>query len=486
MNTTVLTRTTHASNSLTTIFNSSLACKLLAASLSLVMYSGHCVAEEKVEDIYQKNCASCHGKKLAGGMADSLLNDKWLKDGSPESLTHYIKKGASKNGMPAWESSLTDNQIRSLVIYINEQRYKLSRNENKKDTKSKTITALGHKFNLESFYEAQSILWAVEYLPDGTMLATQRDGALLHISPDGELMGEIQDLPAIWHHVQGGLLDITLHPEYAKNGWVYLAYASSEDGEKGATKIARGRIKDGSWVDHQDIFVASASAHSDTGRHFGSRIVFQDDYIYFGFGERGDRMSSQDMMSPNGKVFRLHQDGSVPKDNPFVGQEKVLPGIWSLGHRNPQGMVVEPNSNRIWQSEHGPRGGDEINVIKRGVNYGWPIVTYGMNYDGTPITHLTEKEGMEQPKHYWVPSIAVAGIVFYNGDMFSKWKGKMLAGGMGIQELQLLSTNGEIVTNNDVILADRGRIRDVSVAPDGAIMLVVTIDGKGHLLRLYI
>ncbi|GLR69334.1 PQQ-dependent sugar dehydrogenase [Agaribacter marinus] len=455
-------------------------------ALSLSAFSSSLYAEEKVEELYKKNCASCHGKALGGGMADSFLNDKWLKDGSAASLTHFIKKGATDRGMPAWEAALSDDQIRSLVIYINEQRYKLAREANKPNTKSKTITSLGHTFNIENIHTAESILWAIEYLPDGSMLATQRDGALLQISADGKSSSKIKDFPAVWHHVQGGLLDITLHPDYAKNGWVYVAYAASEDGKQGASKIARGKVSNGKWVEHQDIYTAPNSAYSDSGRHFGSRIVFSEGYVYFGFGERGDRPTAQNMASPNGKVFRLHDDGRVPNDNPFVGQKGALPGIWSLGHRNPQGMVVEPNTNRIWEAEHGPRGGDEINVIARGANYGWPVITYGMNYNGTPITHLTEKEGMEQPKHYWVPSIAVAGITFYDGDMFSKWKGKMLAGGMGIQELQLLSTKGDTIDNVDVILSDRGRIRDVSVAPDGAIMLVVTIDGKGHILRLSI
>ncbi|MFC3123164.1 PQQ-dependent sugar dehydrogenase [Agaribacter flavus] len=459
--------------------------KIAVASLALFFgLSGLSHAQEKVEALYQANCASCHGAKLAGGMADSLLNDKWLKDGSPASLTQIIKKGAANYGMPAWESALSDEQIRSLVIYINEQRYKIAREASKGDTQAKTITSLGHTFNIETLHVADSILWALEHLPDGSMLATQRNGELLHISTSGELINKVKNLPAIWQNGQGGLLDITLHPNFDKNGWIYLSYASSKDGKNGTTKIARGRVKDNTWVDHEDIFVVADEAHTSSRRHFGSRIVFSEGYVYFGFGDRGDRPSAQDMSLPNGKVFRLHDDGRIPEDNPFMAQKDALPGIWSVGHRNPQGMVVEPSSGRIWQSEHGPRGGDEVNVIHKGANYGWPVITYGMNYNGTPITHLTEKEGMEQPKHYWVPSIAVAGIDFYDGDMFTQWKGKMLVGGMGIQELQLLTTQGEKVEKVERILSDRGRIRDVSVASDGAIILVVTIDGKGHVLRL--
>ncbi|MEP1445196.1 MAG: PQQ-dependent sugar dehydrogenase [Paraglaciecola sp.] len=459
---------------------------LATSALVISLFSVHSHAEERVESLYQNNCKSCHGITLAGGMADSLLNETWLKDGSPESLAHYIRNGVASRGMPAWKETLSEEQIRALVIYISEQRHEKKRVAAPTNSQAASITALGHTFKIDTLHIAESILWAVEYLPDNTMLVTQRDGALLHVSEQGKLLSKIEGLPDIWHHVQGGLLDITLHPDYASNGWIYIAYASSNDGKTGITKIARGKIKDNTWSDHEDIFEASQTAHTDSGRHFGARIVFHDGYVYFAIGERGNRPSAQDLSLPNGKIFRLHYNGQVPHDNPFIKLKGALPGIWSFGHRNPQGLAIEPNSDRLWESEHGPRGGDEINLIKKGANYGWPIITYGMNYDGTPITHITEREGMEQPKHYWVPSIAVAGIAFYDGKMFTNWQGKMLAGGMGIQELQLINTAGDSVTNTELILSDRGRIRDVSVAPDGAIILVVTIDGKGHILRLAI
>lgn len=458
---------------------------ILALALPLLAgISTASFAANKASDVYAKNCASCHGATLAGGMAGSLLDDKWLTDGSEASLTQKIKQGATTLGMPAWAGTLSDQEIRSLVIYIGEQRAKAARAASPVDTSAKVVSAQGHTFSIETIHVADSILWAVEYLPDGTMLATQRDGELLHIDRNGKLIAKIQDLPDIWHHVQGGFLDITLHPDYSKNGWIYIAYATSSNGKTGATKIARGKIKKGRWVKHQDIFEPDSAAHTNSGRHFGSRIVLQDGYVYFAFGDRGDRPTAQDMSVPNGKVFRLYDNGKLPKDNPFIKDKKALPGIWSLGHRNPQGLAVEPATGLIWEAEHGPRGGDEINVLEGGKNYGWPIITYGMNYNGTPITHLTEKAGMEQPKYYWVPSIAVAGITFYNGDMFPKWQGKLLAGGMGIQELQMFTaTKGEL-TNKQIVLADRGRIRDVSIAPDGAIHLVVTKQGKGHILRL--
>jgi glucose/arabinose dehydrogenase len=343
---------------------------------------------------------------------------------------------------------------------------------------------MGHTFNVETLHIADNVLWALEHLPDGSLLVTQRDGELLRISKNGEPLAKVQNLPNIWQHGQGGLLDITLHPNFKKNGWVYLAYASSRNGSKGHLRISRGKIKNNRWVDDQILFEAPREAHSRSTRHFGSRIVFRDGYMYFSVGDRGDRPSAQDLSLPNGKVFRLHDDGRIPDDNPFADTEDALAGIWSYGLRNPQSLVVEPGVGRIWEAEHGPRGGDEVNLIERGVNYGWPVITYGKNYSGTTITDLTAKPGMAQPKHYWVPSIAPAGMAYYGGEMFAQWKGKLLVGGLAIQELQLLTIEQDQVTKQDTILSNHGRIRDISVAPDGSILLIVTSDGKGHIMKL--
>lgn len=458
--------------------------QIFSLVISLVASATVAQGIPKASDLFMDNCATCHGENLAGGMAGSLLDDVWIENGSTPALTRIITDGLVERGMPAWGNTLSSKEIRSLVIYIDEQRHRSSRENLNVDSLSTLMTSQGYSFSINTLYIADSILWALEYLPDGTMLATQRDGELLQISSTGTLIGRIKGLPDIWHHVQGGLLDITLHPEYEKNGWIYLAYASSIDGKTGATKIARGKIKDGYWVDHENIFEAPPKFHTDSGRHFGARIVLKDGYVFFSTGDRADRPSAQDLSSPNGKVFRLYENGQVPQDNPFVEVENAISGVWSYGHRNPQGMVIDSNTGLLWQVEHGPRGGDELNVIKRGENYGWPEITYGMNYDGTPITHETGKSGMAQPKHYWVPSISPAGMAFYTADLFSKWKGNLLIGGLGIQDLQMYNIENGEVSDSSLILTDRGRIRDISIAPDGSIHLIVTIDGKGHILRL--
>lgn len=460
--------------------------KTVLISVALVLYAGMAVTADPVtvKDNFNQYCASCHGVNMTGGLAGSLLDEQWLVNGSSEALRKIIAEGDAERGMPPWSESLTEQEIRSLVIYIQETRYKFKHQSPTNLVKEKAITALGHSFSIDTIYTAENILWALEYLPDGTMLVTQRDGELHRISPKGELIAKVEGLPNIWHHVQGGLMDITLHPEYQKNGWIYISYAASKDGVKGNVDVARGKLRNNKWVDHQIIFSSSEDTYTESGRHFGSRIVLQDGYVYFAIGERGDRPSAQDMSVPNGKLFRLHDDGRVPEDNPFVNRKGALAGIWSLGHRNPQGMAIEPNSQHIWAAEHGPRGGDELNLIAKGANYGWPIITYGMNYDGTPITHLTEQDPLVQPKHYWVPSIAPSGIAFYDGDMFKSWQGKLLVGGLAIQELQMLTTQGDAIIKSEVILSDRGRIRDVSVAADGSVFLIVTIEGKGQILKL--
>lgn len=454
-------------------------------SLIFLCFSFASKGSQNAEDTFEQLCASCHGKNLSGGMAGSLLDDQWIVDGSPDALTKIIAEGLISRGMPAWQDALSAEQIRALVIYINEQRFKATRTVVADEAQPSRVTSLGHTFDIAEVYTAPSILWALEFLPDGSFITTQRDGALYHLSTTGELVGSIQGLPEVWQQGQGGLLDVALHPDYQNNGWVYLAYSYSTDGEVGGLAIARGKINNLRWEDHQVLFASDPASHSKSGRHFGSRIVFNNGYLFFTMGERGIRPSAQDMTIPNGKVLRLHDDGRVPTDNPFVNTPDTLSAIWSFGHRNPQGMDVDPTTGLIWEAEHGPRGGDELNVVTKARNYGWPIITYGMNYDGTPMTHLTAKDGMEQPKHYWIPSIAPAGISFYNGDMFSEWKGKLLVGGMAIQDLQLFTIDGDAVTSKEIVLSDRGRIREVKVAPDGSIYLIVTIDGKGHVLRLF-
>lgn len=322
------------------------------------------------------------------------------------------------------------------------------------------------------------IPWGMTWLPDGTMLVTEKSGVLYHVK--NGVKTEIKNIPKVYDRGQGGLLDITLHPDYAKNGWLYMTYASSEgEGEGGNTKLIRAKLQDGGLTQIESLY--KASPNTTRGQHFGSRIVFDNEgYLYFSIGERGDNKTNpQDITRDCGKIYRLNDDGSIPKDNPFVGQVGVKEAIYTYGNRNPQGMAKNPETGEIWAHEHGPKGGDEINIIKKGANYGWAVVTYGINYDGTTITTETEKPGIENPIYYWLPSIAPSGMTFVTSDKYPDWKGHLLVGSLVFQYLELVKLKGNKVIERQKIAADIGRVRNVAQGPDGYIYIAV--EGKGIL-----
>ena len=333
--------------------------------------------------------------------------------------------------------------------------------------------------------------WSMQFLPDGDMLITERPGRL-RIFHDGALDPEpVPGVPEVKRTVLGGLLDVVLHPRFSRNGILYLSYSKALDDGSSTTAVARARFDGASLSEVEDIFVANTRSQSPT--NFGGRMVFgPDGKLYLTVGERQEQERAQDPMDDGGKVLRLNDDGSVPDDNPFVDDPSWLPEIYTLGNRSPQGLAVNPETGEIWENEHGPLGGDELNVLKPGANYGWPIVSYGTDYDGTQITEsgLTTREGLEPPLVYWVPSIAISGLSFYNGDAFPKWKGNVFVGAMmrgrirGSGHFQRLTfENGRAITREPILLELRQRIRDVRPGPDGLIY-VLTDENPGSLLRL--
>jgi glucose/arabinose dehydrogenase len=468
-----------------------LATILLALTVTYAVVAQNREAGSDVEKIYAENCAGCHGRDLAGGSGGSLVDDEWTHGGSDAAIAASIRDGMPDLGMPAWSGTLDEKTIRALVIYIREKSAERRTEQVRLSLAADdgVFDAGGQRFTLEEVGRDEGLLWAIDFLPDGSMLVTQRDGVLWHFA--GGERHRISGTPDVWQRGQGGLLDVGVHPGYADNGWIYLSYAEHTGAEEhgrdaGMTAVVRGRIEDGHWTEQETVFTVAGEHHTSSGAHFGSRFVFADGYLFFGIGDRGRQQRAQDLDRPNGKIYRIHDDGRIPADNPFVGTPGALPAIWSYGHRNPQGLDREPATGLLWESEHGPRGGDEINVILKGRNYGWPVITYGMNYDGTPITDETQREGMEQPKLYWTPSIAVAGIDFYEGDAFPGWTGKLLAGGMASEELHLLTIEDGAVTADAVILKDQGRIRDVASGPDGLIYLLLNGGDprQGRIVRL--
>ncbi|MGJ8641427.1 MAG: PQQ-dependent sugar dehydrogenase [Opitutaceae bacterium] len=459
----------------------------LVTSLATQAIAQNKIGTGEVDKLYQSICASCHGKKLEGGLGGSLLDiAAWKQVGKSTSFLDYVKKGNLEMGMPAFEGSLTDPQIRSLEIYIDEMRQKIGREGAPLvEEKDGLYSAGGYQFKVETVLDGMKRPWSIAFLPGGDALITEKSGAL-HLLKDGELSAPIAGMPDIWEHGQGGLLEVALHPDYDENGWIYLSFSGSSGkvgGKKaGMTKVVRGRVTDLEWKDTEVLFEAPLEFQRSSGNHYGSRFVFKDGYLFFSIGDRGAQDQAQDLTKPNGKVHRIHDDGRVPKDNPFVDVKDAYPTIWTYGNRNPQGLDLHPVTGAIWESEHGPRGGDEINVMEAGKNYGWPVITYGMNYNGKPITEHTKKEGMEQPKHYWTPSIAVCGIDFYEGDAFPNWKNDLLVGGLASKELHLLEIEDGKVLNDEIILHDVGRIRDVASGPDGNVYLV--LDKPGKIVRL--
>ncbi|HUF30062.1 MAG TPA: PQQ-dependent sugar dehydrogenase [Gemmatimonadaceae bacterium] len=342
-----------------------------------------------------------------------------------------------------------------------------------------------HDYRVVTVAEGLVNPWSIAFLPGGDMLVTERAGRL-RVVRDGNLLPDpVAGVPAVRQGGQGGLLDVVPHPQFASNRLLYLSYAkASADTMEGTTVVIRGRFENDRLTGVEEIFVAKAWT---TGRgHHGSRLAFdRDGYLFITVGDRqspsrGDLTAhpAQDLTNHYGTTIRLHDDGRVPTDNPFVGRGDTLPEIWSYGHRNAQGMAVHPETNDLWQNEHGPQGGDELNLIERGANYGWPVVGFGVNYrSGAAIHAGTHREGMKQPVHIWVPSIATSGLLIYTGDRFPQWRGSMFVGGMAGEQLARLTLDGQRVTHEETLLSGMGRIRDVRQGPDGFIYLA--IDHRG-------
>jgi glucose/arabinose dehydrogenase len=339
------------------------------------------------------------------------------------------------------------------------------------------------EFNIRVLAEGLNHPWSMAFLPDGSVLVTERPGKLRLINNSFSSDTVIKSLPGIRATGQGGLLDVVLHPDYRNNGWIYFSYSGPDKGDF-ATEVGRARLQGDTLIDWQTLF--KLMPKSDTPYHFGSRLAFdKQGYLYITLGDRGQRHRAQKLDDHAGSVIRLHDDGRIPEDNPFVDQKNTKAEIFSYGHRNLQGAALHPLSGQLWTHEHGPQGGDEINIIQPGVNYGWPVISYGEEY-GTdiPVGEGTHKEGMQQPLHYWVPSIAPSGMAFYTADKFPQWKGNLFVGSLKFRLLVRLELDGSKVIKEERLLKDKiGRIRDVRSGPDGYLYLL-TDAGNGKLVRL--
>jgi glucose/arabinose dehydrogenase len=349
---------------------------------------------------------------------------------------------------------------------------------------AEVIKGPSQPFTYEILTDGLEHPWSLAFLPDGRMLVTERPGRLRLISAEGELHPEpIGGLPPIKQHGQGGLLDVVLHPDFRKNQLVYFSYAEKDEQGVG-TAVARGQLR-GHRLEQVEV-IFRLLPKSGGKQHFGSRLVFDNEgYLFITLGERGDRPRAQDLNDHAGSLIRLHDDGRVPADNPFVKRSDARPEIFSYGHRNIQGAALHPLTGKLWIHEHGPQGGDELNIPEAGANYGWPVITYGANYfTGTKIGEGTHKEGMMQPVYHWTPSIAPSGMAFYTGEHFPQWKGNLFIGSLKFRLLVRLVLEGERVVREERLLEDElGRVRDVRQGPDGLLYLL-TDDSDGFLVRL--
>ena len=428
---------------------------------------------------YQNFCAGCHGANL-----EKFAAKAWMEEKGNLLAFNSIKFGLEKAGMPSFQKTFSDPEIEALAAYVK---------KGIPEDKSLLMPAVlpggiteseVQRFVVDTVVTGLKVPWGLAFLPDGDLLISERAGTL-HRFSKGKLSAPIEGLPPIMAVGQGGLLDIALHPDYKNNGWIYIAYSSLRtEGDKsfGNTAIIRARLKGNKLVDQQPIY--KGNPETERNYHFGTKIAFDGKgHIFFGNGDRGQHFDfPQKLDNTNGKIHRLNDDGTVPADNPFVNTPGAIPSIYSYGHRNPQGTCIHPVTGELWITEHGPKGGDELNQVKPGLNYGWPVICYGINYDGTILTPITEKEGMEQPNFYWIPSIGPCGMTFVTGNQYKKWSNNLLIGSLSFQYLERVVLSGNSVMHREKLLDGIGRVRNVVMSPDGYIY--VAIENPGKILRL--
>tara|TARA_Y100000758_G_scaffold295401_1_gene253368 strand:- start:2153 stop:3322 length:1170 start_codon:yes stop_codon:yes gene_type:complete len=353
--------------------------------------------------------------------------------------------------------------------------------QNWDDSIEKTIK---ETFKVETFIDGFDIPWGMAFLPNQNLIVSDRNGNLWQVDYNKKKKTQIVGVPNVRNKGQGGLLDVQVHPDFINNHYIYLGFTSylKKRKNKTFTSIVRARLKNNSLIDQKIIYKADDIYYSGVTVHYGTRIVFdKEGYLYFSIGDRGRRDQAQLLDYPNGKIHRLHDDGSIPTNNPFIQEKNAIKSIWTYGNRNPQGLAIHPVSSIIFETEHGPKGGDELNILSSGNNYGWPEITYGKNYSGTTITKYTHKKGMEQPVIHWTPSIAVCGIDFYDGELFKNWENNLLVSSLKFENLYRLEIKDNKVTEQEIVYRAGSRIRDVETGPEGFIYLA--LEDPGRIVR---
>lgn len=443
------------------------------------------------EEVYKNNCTGCHGAQLQGSVSPSLTEN--LKHGNDrDAILQTIRNGIPGSQMIKWAGVLPDKDIEAVTDYILEVRK--SPDAIKQEEKPLQVQTKLYKLNIEKLItKGLDGPWGIEFIDSGHALITGKNGDLYRVI-NGKLdNAKITGLPKIYGtDLVGGMMDLALDPNYKNNGWVYLAFShnsknSSDKNTPGMTMVARGKVNGNKWTDEQILFRVPDSLQVLNGTRWGSRFMFDNQgYLYFTIGDmQGSKQTGVDpqlLSKAQGKIYRINSDGSIPKDNPLFGKKNVLQAIYCWGVRNVQGLAQHPVTGKIYFTDHGPRGGDELNILKKGGNYGWPLVTYGINYDSTIISKDTAKAGMEQPITYWTPSIAICAAEFVQHSLFPQWQNNLLVTALKFEELRRLVIDDDKVIEQEILLKGYGRVRDVKIGPDGA--LYVLTNAPDALLRI--
>ena len=428
--------------------------------------------------IYNKNCSGCHGRQLQGSIAPALVNTTFKHGAERDSILKSIRHGIKGTEMIGWADALSEDDIESVTDYIvavqNAPELIVS------DNKPLEITTKHYKLKIEQLVvEGMEKPWGIAFVDSTRAFVTENKGNLRWLV-NGKLDPQkISGIPKSYaQDAVGGMMDVAVDPDYSSNSWVYLAFShnpknSPDKSTPGMTKVVRGKVKDHQWYDEQTLFQVHDSLLVTGGTRWGCRFFFDKGrHLYFSIGDMNRADDSQILTRPSGKIYRINRDGSIPKDNPLYGKKNVLQAIYSWGNRNAQGFAQHPETGVIYASEHGPQGGDELNILKNGGNYGWPVITYGIDYDGSKITDETHRKGMEQPITYWTPSIAVGAIDFVDGKIFPAWRNDLLVAALKFEEIRRLVVDGDQVKEQEILLKGYGRVRDVTIGPDGALYVL--------------
>jgi glucose/arabinose dehydrogenase len=442
----------------------------------------------KAAELYKTYCTNCHGANMEGAQFSPLRKDKWMYGRDKTRMLRTVMYGIPNTDMIPWSQILSEEQCGTLVDFIIESQ---DRPLTEARPFPKELVTQEYVVKVESLITEgfNSSPWGIEFVNDRRALITERREGLRWMV-DGKLDPKpIEGIPVATHYGDSGMFDLALHPDYKNNGWVYISYVhplgDPDTRETAAmTRVIRGRVDGHRWIDQEDIFRVSDELHISPGRGpWGSRLLFHSDgHLYFSIGDSTTLDAIQVLDKPSGKSYRVLPDGSIPSDNPYVGKPGAIEAIFSIGNRNIQGMAEHPLTGAIWATEHGPMGGDELNILEKGKNYGWPVISHGKHYTGEAVSVSPFKEGMEQPVKYWVPSPALCPLEFYTGDLFPKWKNQAFIGALAFEEVKRLTLGKNRVISEEIFLKSFGRVRDIKTGPEGALYLV--LNNPHAVLRL--